>query len=136
MKRKRVTRFIAALLTFAMLIQEIPVFAADTTEQSDVATASENVTVTETEAAEEPVTIVAEEDSLRGEREKHFRMSDGSYIAVSYNDSIHYQDDSGSWKEIDNRLTEKKDSKGKTFYKSGNKKTPVSFMKIWKMESF
>ena len=47
--------------------------------------------------------IVQEEISLRTANQKHFRMSDGSYIMVSHSQPIHYYEN-GEYKEIDNTL--------------------------------
>ena len=54
----------------------------------------------------EPV-IVEEDIDLRGAYEKHFIMSDGSTMAVLYNEPVHYEED-GQWFEIDNTLVETK----------------------------
>ena len=54
----------------------------------------------------EPV-IVEEDIALRGTYEKHFIMSDGSSMAVAYNEPVHYEED-GQWHEIDNTLVETK----------------------------
>ena len=54
----------------------------------------------------EPV-IVEEDIALRGTYEKHFIMSDGSSMAVAYNEPVHYEED-GQWLEIDNTLVETK----------------------------
>ena len=54
----------------------------------------------------EPV-IVEEDIALRGTYEKHFIMSDGSSMAVAYNEPVHYEED-GQWFEIDNTLVETK----------------------------
>ena len=54
----------------------------------------------------EPV-IVEEDIALRGTYEKHFIMSDGSNMAVAYNEPVHYEED-GQWFEIDNTLVETK----------------------------
>ena len=54
----------------------------------------------------EPV-IVQEDINLRGTYEKHFIMSDGSSMAVAYNEPVHYEED-GQWFEIDNTLVETK----------------------------
>lgn len=40
--------------------------------------------------SEEDVTIEEEDERKRGEYEKHFRNSDGSYTAVTYGDAVHY----------------------------------------------
>ena len=48
--------------------------------------------------------VIGEDESLRKENEKHFRMSDGSYIAAVYPEAVHYLEDD-EWKDIDNTLT-------------------------------
>ncbi|MCL2513031.1 MAG: hypothetical protein FWF08_03935, partial [Oscillospiraceae bacterium] len=48
--------------------------------------------------------IMWEDYSKRGEFEKHFLQSDGSYIAVSYAEQVHRQTEDGTFKEIDNTL--------------------------------
>ena len=47
--------------------------------------------------------IVSEVVSLRTQTQKHYRMSDGSFLAVDYGTAIHYNDN-GEWKDIDNTL--------------------------------
>ena len=50
--------------------------------------------------------VLGEVTELRDEAQKHFRMADGSYIAVDYGLPVHYTEDDGeSWEEIDNTLT-------------------------------
>ena len=41
----------------------------------------------------------------RGETVKHFRMPDGTIIAVQYQNPVHYADENGEWQDIDNTLT-------------------------------
>ncbi|MBE6537564.1 MAG: hypothetical protein E7673_06400, partial [Ruminococcaceae bacterium] len=41
---------------------------------------------------------------LREEKAKHFRLSDGSYVAAQYGSAVHYLDESGAWQDIDNTL--------------------------------
>ena len=43
---------------------------------------------------------------MREENVKHFRLEDGSYVAVMYDQPVHYYDENSSWVDIDNRLTE------------------------------
>lgn len=50
-------------------------------------------------------TIMTEEPSMREESVKVYSIGSNGYIAAVYNDPIHYQDASGQWREIDNRLT-------------------------------
>ena len=50
-----------------------------------------------------PVRIVGEAESKREESVKHFRLSDGTYIAAVYPYPVHYKD-GNTWKDIDNSL--------------------------------
>ena len=47
--------------------------------------------------------VVGEVTENRDEREKHFRMEDGSFIAVNYGVPVHYAEGE-AWKDIDNTL--------------------------------
>ena len=47
--------------------------------------------------------VSGEIPELRGEYEKHFSLSDGTYSAVVYPYPVHY-DSNGTWQEIDNTL--------------------------------
>lgn len=49
--------------------------------------------------------ISAEDISRRGDFEKHYLLSDGSFAAVSYAEAVHYRDSNGEWAEVDNTLT-------------------------------
>ena len=42
----------------------------------------------------------------REENVKHFRLGDGSFVALQYDAPVHYLDADGAWQEIDNRLAE------------------------------
>ena len=48
------------------------------------------------------VTILYEEISLRQEHTKHFVCSDGSYLAISYPEPVHYLDNVYAYASIDN----------------------------------
>ena len=48
--------------------------------------------------------IVYEDESRREESAKHFRLSDGSYIAAQYNYPVHYVGEDGEYEDIDNAL--------------------------------
>ena len=59
------------------------------------------------ETADNPVAeaeIIGEDISKREESVKHFKMSDGSWLAASYPDVVHYKTSEGDWVEIDNTL--------------------------------
>ena len=49
--------------------------------------------------------VVGEVTEHRGEGEKHFRMEDGSFLAVNYGVPVHYTLDGETWEDIDNTLT-------------------------------
>lgn len=50
--------------------------------------------------------LTYEVESLRDENIKHFRLSDGTYQAVVYGDSVHRMNSKGEWEEIDNSLSD------------------------------
>lgn len=97
MKTWRLTRFLSIVLVLAMLLQMLPVQSFATTDSESFA--AEAVT-------DQPdVSVLGEVEELREEDTKHFRLSDGSFIAVSYGIPVHYEDEDGSWQDIDNSLT-------------------------------
>ncbi len=53
----------------------------------------------------EDIFIIAEDATKRSEFEKHYYCSDGSFVAVTYPEAVHYQDDDGNWVNVDNRPT-------------------------------
>ncbi|QLY78026.1 carbohydrate binding domain-containing protein [Clostridium intestinale] len=55
--------------------------------------------------------IVGEITEKREENVKHFMKDDGTFVAMMYNNPVHYKDGS-EWKDIDNTLVEKEDAKG------------------------
>ena len=99
------------LLVVCMLISGMPIatpaIAVGTDNQ-----ASELITETlpgeavaaDTAVLNEDAVIVEEDTALRGEYEKHFFMSDGSYQVALYNEPVHKME-GGEWVEIDNTLT-------------------------------
>ena len=82
----------------------------------------------------ENISILQEVVSQRGEYEKHFLMSDGSYAAVIYNEPVHHQVQ-GSWVEIDNTLELKTDETGIEQYKTVDGLTDVSFAKRYQSQN-
>ena len=105
MKKQWFKQLLSLVLVLALLVQVIPaqVWATviDTIDTSEITTTAPSQMVLENA----PVTIIGEETSLRTETEKHFRLSDGSNIAVSYGMPVHYQNTDGEWVDIDNTLT-------------------------------
>ena len=61
--------------------------------------------------------IIGEDTSLRGEYEKHFILEDDDpdaqeMIAVAYSDVVHYQNEEGQWRDIDNTMVPQMDEEG------------------------
>ena len=50
--------------------------------------------------------IIAEDEALREQNVKHFKLSDGSLMACDYGQPVHYQGANGKWDDIDNTLVE------------------------------
>ena len=100
MKTWRSTRLLSLILVLAMLIQMIPPQALALSSDEDSVVAS----VTESEP-QPVVTVLGEVEELREEDTKHFRLSDGSFVAVSYGLPVHYEDEDGQWQDIDNSLS-------------------------------
>ena len=48
--------------------------------------------------------VLYEDVALREMSAKHFRLGDGSFIAVQYDTAVHYIDEEGEWADIDNTL--------------------------------
>lgn len=120
MKTRMSKRVFALLVVFVMLLQMIPVNTYAETIEVDSAA----VDVSEERPA---ANIVGEEEALRGEEEKHFRLSDGSYIAVSYGIPVHYQDTNGAWQDIDNSMTLVTTDDGNSAYQTANMMASTAF---------
>lgn len=86
---KRLKRFTVLTLLIATVISSIPLASAL--------------------AANNKKSSTTTNDELIDKREmysKHFQNEDGTITAVNYNDPVHYLDDNGNWKDIDNSLVE------------------------------
>ena len=123
LKRKYRIRFLSLLTTGSLYLSfclSANVYAANPNP-------SVPVEVTDEVYKSEPV-IVSEDASLRGEYEKHFQQSDGSYAVATYTMPVHYQDEAtGEWNEIDNRLVESTDKNGGVVYRNRDGLFDVSF---------
>lgn len=86
-KQKLFKHVLPIILSAMLLFSVLPVSASANDESTD-------------EAASK---IVREVVELREESVKHFLCEDGSYIAVSYAEPVHYEKN-GEWLEIDNTL--------------------------------
>lgn len=70
--------------------------------------------------------IIMEDTSRREQYSKHFLTKDGSYIAATYAEPVHYNKD-GKWIDIDNTLNETKNEAGETVYENKDNSFKVKF---------
>ena len=105
---KKLTRILSVFLALALCIQMLP--ARSSAKESESAANPEHSTI-ETDNVNEAsegcpgTTIQGELTDKRTEKGKHFRMDDGSFIAVDYGEAVHYSTDGGeTWEDIDNTL--------------------------------
>ena len=101
--KEGVKKSISLILVLTLLVQLLPVVAfgvGDETNDLDISTDSERNGVHEGRRCGDR----GEEDALREESVKHFRLRDGGYMLVEYETAVHYQTADGSWEEIDNTL--------------------------------
>lgn len=104
MKAHWYQQLLAIVLVLTLLVQLLPLQTLAATTSMDEEITSLTNSLVESEAP--PITVICEEETLRTETEKHFRMSDGSFMAVSYGIPVHYMDDDGTWHDIDNTLSQ------------------------------
>ena len=119
-KSKMFLRIISIILSILLIIEILPmsVFAQEL----------ENLESTTTDNETEEATIICEIESERTESTKHFRLSDGTFIAATYPEPVHYMVD-GEWKEIDNTLVEKTID-GTDYYINEKASNKVAFSQV------
>lgn len=105
--RRRILGILSSLCLLAANAPALSVPAGPASEQMPPSgVVSDGVSLKEISPEAAVLSPVREEDTaLRGEYEKHFVREDGSYVAVSYSEPVHYLEN-GQWKEIDNTLIE------------------------------
>ena len=102
MKRKSLS-LIAIVLTVCFTVSSFPLQALS------LGTLSATDSVSDSESSD--IFVVEEDITKRGEYEKHFLCSDGTYRAVTYAEPVHYYDSSTStWQDNDVALTLNADS--------------------------
>ena len=117
MKFKKKLCVISIMLVLSMLCSVMHVFAASGTfTNSDV----------QEHKVDENVFLVEEDKSKRTEFEKHYLCSDGTFIAVSYPEAIHYKNENNQWIDVDNSLTL---NSQKQQYENKNSDFSVAFAK-------
>ena len=130
MKMRKQIRTLALLLVPTLLAQLLPlsVFAAQSKRNQLPQTSLEDTELTNTSPAAETTEktpeayVLGEYAEYRGESEKHFRMSDGSFLAVDYGAPVHWSADGEAWNDIDNtlRFREARDETGAAAYVAEN----------------
>ena len=94
---KKTSRIVAILLVFALCVQMLP-----------VSVLAEESTTSQTPEPDPVAYVTGEIEELRTANEKHFRLSDGTYIAVNYGMPVHYETQTVNgteWNDIDNTLS-------------------------------
>ncbi|HEX3016256.1 MAG TPA: DNRLRE domain-containing protein [Caproicibacter sp.] len=102
---KKLSRFLAALLSVTILVQTFTINFCSAKEENATSSYSETQDPILSEQQKKEATIVTEDESKRTENSKTFLMSDGSYALALYKEPVHYQDASGNWQDIDNSLS-------------------------------
>ena len=129
MKQKRLLRIMSFVLAFIMLLEigPIHVFAMEKPPEEETPNIPQpEITAPET-ATEMPVVYIeGEVQELRNEYEKHYRLTDGSFMAVQYQVPVHYEDD-GQWVDIDNTLEPVTMFSGDTVYQAVNGENVQAF---------
>ena len=110
-KTKIMTKLVSLVLSMVMLFYAVPeiVYAESADAISslfDGTSQSESGENTDSPFSSSGAVPIYEVEELREENVKHFRLSDGSYIAAQYTDAVHYLDADGNYVDIDNSLRE------------------------------
>ena len=112
--KNKTSRYLTVVLAIWMLIVSIPL-----TVFADLL----NITVRP--EMDEIVYVLAEDNTKRTEFEKHYYCSDGTFVAVTYPEAVHYQNEQGEWVDVDMRLAS--DNAAQAYEsQSGNFKTTFS----------
>ena len=103
---RKVKKVLAMALVSTLLMQNIlvPVSAAEDPFETAAPTAGEIIRPESVSEGGNDLQVVFEVEEQREAAVKHFRLSDGSYVAASYPSAIHYESEDGIWKDIDNTL--------------------------------
>ncbi len=117
-------RILSLVLVVAMLVQLLPtsVLAQEIQQVQDDQSFLQGTADTSENAVgnADPEDILYEVEEYREEAQKHFRMKDGSFVAVQYDQPVHYENSSGKLVEIDNSLLFVTDQEDSPRYRSAN----------------
>lgn len=103
----RIRKIVAAMLASALLLQSVavPVSAVEDPFETAAPTAEETIRPENVpEGSEDNLRVLYEVEDQREAAVKHFRLSDGSYVAASYPTAVHFAVGEDEWEEIDNTL--------------------------------
>ena len=126
MKKSKIFLKVISIILSILLIIEILPMSVLAQELNDIESTNIDTEV-------EEATIIGEIESERTENTKHFRLSDGSFIAATYPEPVHYMAD-GEWEEIDNTLVEKTIN-GTDYYVNEKASNKVAFSQVLSDES-
>ena len=106
-RNKAITRTLCVVLSLIMVFHIIPstIFSEASELLNGNVTGDGLIQSTEDVAGANSLIDPFEVVELREEYTKHFRLSDGSYVAAQYNYPIHSLDENGEWQDIDNELS-------------------------------
>ncbi len=125
-RRSTLRKVLSTFMAVILLLSSTAAVSAVGKSDRNISTSS--VSSQEQSQQVEQLTIVAEQEDLRGEYEKHFLMSDGTVLAVAYEAPVHYLDEeTGAWHEIDNTLQATVTESGETVYNNRDGLFDVSF---------
>jgi len=108
-------KLFAFVMAILMLLVSLPVAAYANIVNTEM---DETSIDAEIKADKQDVIVLEEDEALRDENIKHFKLSDGTTKAVVYSQAVHYKDGDGKWIDIDNALT-----LNGSEYSSNNKQT-------------
>lgn len=108
----KLRRFFAVLGIIAMLGSLVPHsqqayaydFSNDIGTEEDTLVEDEYPTTTDPDFDITDIALIGEVDNLRSANSKTFQRVDGSFVALLYSDSVHYEKE-GKWENIDNTLS-------------------------------
>ena len=129
MKQTKLIRMLAFILVIVMLLEVGPmqVFATENgNAEETVAIPLPEVSSPQYPAEVPELYIEGEVTELRSEYEKHYRLTDGSFMAVQYQVPVHYEDE-GQWVDIDNTLEAVTMFSGDTVYQAVNGENVQAF---------
>ena len=107
MKLSKILKVFSLIMTIILLFQALPL--------TEIVSATEEITSNSSPVNNEELASVFEDESRRGLSSKQFRKSDGTFVVASYNEQVHYVNENGEFKDINNRLEYTKENKNGDF---------------------